>query len=140
MAYSVAVWDWTPDTWGTEGGESGSPSLTLIQDSNNKIIYYNNSTSQWAYTNSTTITPSVFENYGMNMDDVSNFNTAIWTALYDDNNFTAPFKVIHFIEEEEISSPKLELTTKEREYVTARSYVSTISDTDLQKIKSLNLG
>lgn len=134
LAYSIAIWDWTPDTWTSESGE-GSISLALLQDGTNKVVKYDNG--DWVDTLLTTIDNEAFENHGFPVGELNGFTSTEWGDLYD--NFTPPFKIHLFKEEDGQSQPKVDVTISENEYTMARSYEVEISESDLQKIKTLSV-
>ena len=134
MAYSIAVWNWTPDTWNGESG-LGSVNLMLLQDSSNKVI--SRDANGWVDTLATVVNNTTFSTHGFSLGDISGLTSVDWQSLY--TNFTPPFKFYVFKEENTISQNKLKSTYSQNDYTVARSYEVEISETDLQKIKSLNV-
>lgn len=134
MAYSIAVWNWTPDTWNGETG-LGSVSLVLIQDSSNKVI--TRDASGWIDTTKMIIDNATFSSHGFSLGDINGLTNTDWQELY--NNFAPPFKFYLFKEEDLVSQPKLKATYSQNDYTVARSYEAEISETDLQKVKSLSV-
>lgn len=134
MAYSIAVWNWTPDTWNGESG-LGSVSLVLIQDSTNKVI--TREVSGWTDTTKTIIDNTTFSSHGFPLGDISGLTNTEWQDLY--TSFTPPFKFYVFKEEDAISQNKLKSTYSQNDYTVARSYEVEISESDLQKVKSLSV-
>ena len=134
MAYAIAIWDWTPDTW---NGESVlSPvNLMLVKDSSNKVI--SRDVIGWINTLETVVNNTVFSAHGFSLGDISGLTSIDWQSLY--TNFTPPFKFYLFKEEDAISQNKLKTTYSQNDYTVARSYEVAISESDLQKVKSLNV-
>ena len=134
MAYSIAVWNWTPDTWNGESGLS-SVNLMLLQDSANKVI--SRDVNGWVDTLATVVNNTTFSTHGFSLGDISGLTSVDWQSLY--TNFTPPLKFCVFKEEDAISQNKLKSTCSQNDYTVARSYEVEISESDLQKVKSLSV-
>lgn len=131
--HSIATWYVTPDEWDKTSGLSAI-SLILIQDNDGKVISYDN---DWYNTATTSVTNSTFEEHGISSMLFSGMGKDELEDLYE--SFTPPFKIHLFKEEEVVSSPQASVTKNMKEYTVARSYEVEISESDLEKIKSLNI-
>lgn len=124
MAYSIAIWDWTPDTWSLLSGET-STTLYLITTPTT-TLYFDNG---WQST-SLPLTDAL-SSHGMKSLD------ADWNALYSQH--TGPFTLIAWEESEEVEEKTLTVEWEEAEYTVARVYEGEIEESELQKIKGLEV-
>lgn len=132
--FSIATWYTDPDTWDNESGAT-SETLILLENSLGEIIYISKQ-GNWQ-TQEGVVSSKLFEDFGFKKGELSMMSTENYLVLYSD--FNPPFKVHIFKEEDSIKGVKAKVDYSENEYTMARSYEVEISESDLQKIKTLSV-